>query len=129
MKYIIILFTSVLLFLTHYNKVKQIILSFQNQTERVDDLAKAPQISISVEELNKKFLPIAENHNLSEPVTVYFVVNESGNIQNARFSESYNPGVSEEILELIKSAGVKPGTISGKPTSNGIGLMLEPTKG
>ncbi len=122
----LILFTSVLLFLTHYNKVKQVLSSLQNQLEREEISAKAPQLSISAKELNKQYDSIAETHNLSEPITVYFVVNESGNIQNARFSESYNSDVSEEILKLIKSAGAKPGTISGKPTSNGIGLMLEP---
>lgn len=126
LKYTVILFTSVLLFLTHYSDITEMISSYQGQTDRADIAAEAPKINISAEELNKQFSPIAESYNLSEPIIFYFVVNETGKIQNPSLSESYDYEVSQEIIDLIKSAGVKPGTVSGKPTSNGIGLMLNP---
>lgn len=128
MKYTVILFTSVLLFLTHYNDIAEMINSYHNQIDRADITAEAPKINISVEELNKQFIPIAESHNLSEPVIFYFVVNETGKIKNPSLSDRYGSVVSREIIDLIKSAGVKPGMVSGKPTSNGIGLKLDPTK-
>lgn len=128
MKFFILLFTTGLLFISHYDKIRKIVSSSQTYANRADLTATAPKLEISSDELDKHFSPIAEKYNLTGSVVIHFIVSEEGAIRHPSLPDMEDPGVSKKIIELIETAGVKPGMVSGKPTSNGMCLELSPDK-
>lgn len=128
MKFFLLLFTTVLLFISHYDKVRQIVLFSQEYVYKTDLTATAPKLEVTGDELDEQFFPIAEKYNLTRSVVIHFIVSDKGEIKHLSFSDMQQPGVSEKIIKLIETAGVRPGMISGKPTSNGMCLKLNPNK-
>lgn len=122
MKFILILFSTVLLCISNYDKI-ELLISAASDDNKI--IAKAPKIHISGEDLNRQYTSIADLYNLSEAVEVHFIVNELGEVKDPDFSNIDDGKAAGEIIDLIESEGITPGSVSGKPTSNGIGLTLK----
>lgn len=115
----------VLFVLGNYEKIQHLASnSRQALSEQEQIQTKAPTIRLSGDELNRRFGAIAASYDLSEKVDVLFIVNERGEIKNPEISGVDNPRATGAIIDLLKSADITPGSVSGKPASIGMAITL-----
>ncbi|MCB0717276.1 MAG: energy transducer TonB [Bacteroidetes bacterium] len=76
-----------------------------------------PELIGGMEALHKKinYPPIAKKAGVEGRVTVQFIVNEQGNVQDAVVLRGIGAGCDEEALRAITSMKFKPGKQRGKP--------------
>lgn len=76
-----------------------------------------PVLKGGIEGLHKKitYPPIAKKAGVEGRVTVQFVVDEQGNVQDAEILRGIGAGCDEEALRAVTSSTFEPGRQRGKP--------------
>lgn len=62
-----------------------------------------------------KYPKRAQNAGIEGRVTVQFIVNKDGNVENAKVMRGIGGGCDEEALRVVRNADFKPGRQRGKP--------------
>lgn len=89
-----------------------------------ETVIKSPELETSIEDLNTQYTEIAETYNLPKTVIVHFIVDVNGDIRELSFVNVNNSEAHLKITDLIQSIDTKPGSVSGRPVSMGMGLTL-----
>lgn len=71
-----------------------------------------------------KYPQVAIRAGIEGRVTVQFVVDENGNVQNPRVIRGIGGGCDEEALRVVKTAQFSPGMQRGRPVQVQMSLPI-----
>lgn len=75
-----------------------------------------------------KYPEMARRVDIQGRVTVQFIVNEEGNVEDAKVVRSIGAGCDEEVLKVVKEAKFEPGMQRGNPVRVQYALSLNCSK-
>lgn len=123
-KYLLLIFTIALLVINQKETIQTILSPADSFNYEEKTIIKSPEIKTPLDSLNNRYTTIANKFNLPKSMNVHFVVDEKGYIRDPSFEEVDNSTAALKLIDLIYSAEVDPGSVSGKPVSMGTGLRL-----